>query len=216
MTPMFQYITLVLVGLAIGSFLNVCIWRMPRSQSIVLPSSRCPLCSMPLRALDNVPVLSYIALTGKCRYCKGRISPRYPLVETLNALLYVAVLYRFGMGWHLPFQLAFVSSLIVITFIDLDFQIIPDSITLPGIPVALLAGSLLLPDPFLRAELLGYKASGIGAVLGFGLFYGVAILSRGTRHRTEKRHLPGMILLNLDRHLRIVDKAVSELKKDLA
>lgn len=173
------YVVLALLGLVVGSFLNVCIWRMPRGQSIVMPSSRCPSCGTPIRVLDNIPVLSYLLLGGRCRHCGARISPRYPLVEALNALLYVMVLYRFGMGWHLPFYLAFVSGLIVITFIDLDFQIIPDWITLAGIPIGLVAGSLLLPDPFLRMAPLGYKASVIGALGGFGLFYAVALLSRG-------------------------------------
>jgi leader peptidase (prepilin peptidase)/N-methyltransferase len=175
----FLYIFFALIGLVIGSFLNVCIWRVPRGQSVVVPSSRCPSCGTPLGALDNVPVLSYLFLGGRCRYCKGRISLRYPLVEALNAALYVMVLERFGLGWHLPFYLAFVSSLIVIAFIDLDFQIIPDWITLTGIPIGLLAGSLILPDPFMRMDPLGYKASVIGALGGFGLFYAVAVLSRG-------------------------------------
>lgn len=176
---MFQYIIVVLFGLAVGSFLNVCIWRMPRGQSIIIPSSRCPSCNTPIRALDNIPVLSYMLLRGRCRDCSTRIALRYPLVEALNAAMYGAVLYRFGTGWHLPFYLVFVSSLIVITFIDLDFQIIPDRITLAGIPVALIAGFFILPDPFLRTEHLGYAASGIGALAGFGLFYAVAVLSRG-------------------------------------
>lgn len=173
------YLVLALFGLMTGSFLNVCIWRLPRGESVVLPFSHCPLCNAPIRALDNIPLLSYVLLGGKCRRCRGRISPRYPLVEGLNAVLYAAVFYRYGMGWHLPVYLAFVSSLIVITFIDIDFQIIPDSITLPGIPVGLLAGSLILPEPFSRAGLLGFKASIIGAAAGFCFFYAVAFLSRG-------------------------------------
>lgn len=175
----FEYIALAVFGLLAGSFLNVCIWRMPRGQSIISPSSRCPSCGTPIRAWENVPVLSYVLLRGRCRYCKARISARYPFVEALNGLLYVLVLYRFGVGLHLPFYLAFVSSLIVITFIDLDFQIIPDRITLVWIPVGLLAGSLLLPDPFMRAGALGWQASLSGAASGFGLFYAVALLSRG-------------------------------------
>jgi leader peptidase (prepilin peptidase)/N-methyltransferase len=175
----FDAAVLAVFGLLVGSFLNVCIWRIPRGQSIISPSSRCPSCSVPIRALENIPVLSYLVLRGRCRHCKARISFRYPFVEALNGLLYVLVLYRFGMGWHLPFYLAFVSSLIVITFIDLDFQIIPDRITLVWIPVGLLAGSLLLPDPFMRAEELGWQSSVIGAASGFGLFFAVAFLSRG-------------------------------------
>jgi leader peptidase (prepilin peptidase)/N-methyltransferase len=175
----FTYIVLALFGLVVGSFLNVCIWRIPRSQSIISPSSRCPSCDSPIRPMDNIPIVSYLLLGGKCRYCKAGISLRYPLVEGMNALLYLLVFNRFGMGWHLPVYLAFVSSLVVITFIDLDFQIIPNSITLPGIPIGLLAGSFLLPDPFMRADNLGLAASVIGAIGGFGFFWAVAVLSRG-------------------------------------
>ncbi len=152
---------------------------MPRDKSIVVPLSYCPVCNTPIKAWDNIPILSYIILGGKCRACKAGISFRYPLVELLNALLYVALIWRFGIGWHTLFYFAFVSALMAITFIDLEFQIIPDSITLPGILVGLIAGSLVLPDPFLRWSLLGYKASVLGAVSGFGLFYIVAVLSKG-------------------------------------
>jgi leader peptidase (prepilin peptidase)/N-methyltransferase len=100
-------------------------------------------------------------------------------VESLNAALWALVYWRFGIGWHLPVYLVFVSALIAITFIDLDFQIIPDPITLPGIPLGLLAGIFLLPDPMARMTSLGWKASLTGAATGFGLYYAVAVLSRG-------------------------------------
>ena len=173
------YLVLIAFGLVIGSFLNVCIYRMPRDISVVFPSSRCPSCNSAIRAWDNIPVLSYVVLGGKCRHCKAKISARYPLVEALNAALYAAVFWRYGLGWPFAGYCVFCSVLVVITFIDLDFQIIPDRITLPGIPIGLVAGSLLLPDPFLRATLLGYKASLIGMVAGGGFFYLVAVLSRG-------------------------------------
>lgn len=173
------YIAAFLLGSVVGSFLNVCIHRIPRVQSIIKPSSRCPSCNTPIKPWDNIPILSYIILHGRCRSCKAGISLRYPVVEAINALLYTAVLWRFGPGWHTLVYLTFVSSLIVITLIDLDFQIIPDSITLPGIPIGLFAGSLILPDPLFRISLLGYKASIIGFLVGGGLFYAVALLSRG-------------------------------------
>jgi leader peptidase (prepilin peptidase) / N-methyltransferase len=162
-------------GALIGSFLNVCIYRMPRDRSIVWPSSRCTSCSNPIRPWDNIPVLSFLLLGGKCRICKAPISLRYPLVEALNALFYVFLLWRFGPDWPFLIFALFSSALIVITFIDLDFQIIPDRISLPGIPVGLLAGSLLLPDPFMRAESLGWRASLIGVVSGFLLYYSIAV-----------------------------------------
>ena len=166
-------------GSAIGSFLNVCIYRMPRNMSVIAPASRCPHCNTPIRPYDNIPMLSYILLGGKCRVCKAGISVRYPLVEFLNAALYAAVLWRFGLEWYTAVYCIFCSALILITFIDLDFQIIPDRITLPGIPIALIAGSLLMPDPFVGFSLLGFKASIIGFLVGGGLFYAIAVLSRG-------------------------------------
>lgn len=170
----FLYVSAFALGAAVGSFLNVCIYRMPRGQSIILPASRCPKCGSHIGACDNVPILSYIVLAGKCRDCKGRISPRYPAVEALNGALYVVLLGRFGFGWHAPVYFLFASALVVITFIDLDFQIIPDSITLPGAAVGLFAGSLFLPDPFMRTANLGWLNSVLGAAAGFSLYYLIA------------------------------------------
>ena len=171
------YAVLFVFGSLIGSFLNVCIYRIPRGQSIVWPSSRCPSCGSPIRAYDNIPIVSYLFLWGRCRACKGRISLRYPLVEALNAILYLLVFWRFGWQWSSVMYFIFCSAMVVITFVDLDFQIIPDRITLPGIPIGLAAGSLLLPDPFLRSAELGVLASFIGAASGFVFFYSVAFLS---------------------------------------
>ena len=172
------YIVLFVFGALIGSFLNVCIYRMPRNQSIVWPASRCPSCSNPITPYDNIPIFSYyVLLRGRCRFCKQKISARYPLVEALNACFYLLVFWRFGLGWSSVIYGIFCSAMIVITFIDYDFQIIPDRITLPGIPLGLVAGSLLLPDPFLRAVALGFKASVIGAISGFSFFSLVAFLS---------------------------------------
>lgn len=179
MNDLVLYAIVFIFGSIVGSFLNVCIYRIPRRKSIIMPSSYCPSCNTPVKIWDNIPIISYIMLAGRCRACKENISLRYPVVEAVNALFYAAVLWRFGMGWHTLFYFAFVSSLIVITFIDLDFQIIPDSITLPGILIGLIAGSFLLHDPFFRWTLLGFKASIIGAVTGFCLFYLIAVLSCG-------------------------------------
>jgi leader peptidase (prepilin peptidase)/N-methyltransferase len=173
---MFIYIIAFIFGSVVGSFLNVCIFRMPRRLSIILPSSRCPSCNTPIKPWDNIPIVSYIFLGGKCRFCKAKISFRYPLVEMLNAVLYVLILWRFDFGWHTLVYFIFSSSLIIITFIDLDFQIIPDRITLSGIPIGFLAGSFLLPDPFARSSLLGIKGSLIGMIAGFGVFYLVALI----------------------------------------
>lgn len=169
------YLIVFLFGAVIGSFLNVCIYRIPRDLSIVWPSSRCPSCGSPIRPWDNIPVLSYLLLGGKCRSCRAGISIRYPVVEALNGAFYLLLMWRFGPYWHTLVYALFCSAMIVITFIDLDFQIIPDRITLPGIPLGLLAGSMLLPDPFLRAVPLGWKASLIGAASGFLFYYFIAV-----------------------------------------
>lgn len=165
------------LGAVVGSFLNVCIYRIPRNISVVFPSSRCPGCSNPIRVFDNIPILSYFLLRGKCRHCGKAIELRYPLVEAMNAFFYAALLWRYGLGWDFAVYCIFSSSLIVITFIDLDFQIIPDRITLAGIPAGLLAGSFLLPDPFMRSSMLGFKASLIGALSGFLFYYLIAYIS---------------------------------------
>ena len=175
MHSLLPYVLTFALGLIVGSFLNVCIYRIPRGLSIIMPSSRCPSCNTPIKPWDNIPIVSYILLRGKCRYCKVRISLRYPLVELLNAVLYLMVFLRFGFGLHTAVYFVFSSALIVITFIDIDFQIIPDRITLAGIPLGFLAGSFLLPDPFARSSLLGIKASLIGLGSGFGLFSLVAL-----------------------------------------
>ncbi len=175
-----EYFIVIVFGLLIGSFLNVCIYRVPEGLSIVSPGSRCPACGTDIKFYDNIPVISYIFLMGKCRSCKAKVSARYPFIEFLNALLYAVVLNRFGMDspWILFVYLFFVSTLIVIFFIDLDHQIIPNSITYPGIPIAVILGSTILPDPFMRTELLGLKASVIGFVAGGGFFYLVAVAGK--------------------------------------
>jgi len=176
MEALIPYLIVSLFGLIVGSFLNVCIYRIPRGLSIIIPSSRCPSCNTPIKPWDNIPIVSYILLGGKCRFCKAKISFRYPLVELLNAIMYALILWRFDFGWHTVIYFVFSSSLIVITFIDLDFQIIPDKITLSGIPIGFLVGSFLLPDPFARSSLLGMKESLIGMATGFGLFYLIALI----------------------------------------
>ena len=176
-------IAIFIFGLIIGSFLNVCIYRLPREISIVSPSSACPACKNPIKPWDNIPLLSYIMLKGKCRNCGERISIRYPMVELLNGILYLLVLFFFGAGWHLLFLFAFVSAMIVITLIDIEFQIIPDVITLPGIIIGILSSSFLLPDPLLGINpsetIVGFTNSLFGILLGGGLFYLIAVVSKG-------------------------------------
>lgn len=174
MHDIISYIIVFIFGSIVGSFLNVCIYRIPRNLSILIPSSRCPSCDTPIKLWDNIPILSYIFLSGRCRTCKAKITLRYPLVELLNALFYILVLWRFGFGWDTLVYFVFCSVLIVAAFIDLDFQIIPDRITLPCIPIGIIFGSLFLTDPFARHSTLGIKSSLIGVFVGFGFYYLIA------------------------------------------
>jgi len=134
----------VLFGLIVGSFLNVCIIRIPERKSIVLPASACPKCGAPIRPYDNVPVLSYVLLAGKCRQCKTRISPMYPLVEVLTALLFFACYRAFGLSAEAVKWAAFSALMIVLVFTDLRERILPDVVNYTGLAIGL-AISLLTP-----------------------------------------------------------------------
>jgi leader peptidase (prepilin peptidase) / N-methyltransferase len=120
-----------LLGLVIGSFLNVVIWRVPRKLSVVRPPSHCPQCETPIRPVDNVPVVSWLLLRGKCRHCGNPIPVRYPLVEAANGVLFAAVAARFGSAWELPAYLVLTAALLAISLIDLEHFIVPDRITAP-------------------------------------------------------------------------------------
>ncbi len=163
-------------GSCIGSFLNVCIYRLPREQSIVRPRSRCPSCQHPIAWYDNIPLLSYLALWGACRYCGQRISWRYPVVELLTGLATLAVVSWFGLTPVTFVYLALVCALIVASFIDLEFQIIPDEISLGGLAVGLLL-SLLIPALHgTDSRWLSLGRSVIGVLVGGGLLYGTGLL----------------------------------------
>ncbi len=155
-------------GAAIGSFLNVCIHRIPLKASIIKPGSRCPFCQHPLRFYDNLPIVSYLWLKGKCRDCGAKISWRYPVVELLTAVLAVMLFVKFGLTLKFLVHFLFVSALVVITFIDLDHQIIPDIITLPGIPLFFLAAVFICQIHWLESL--------IGLLIGGGVLFTIAIL----------------------------------------
>jgi leader peptidase (prepilin peptidase)/N-methyltransferase len=146
------------LGLAIGSFLNVVVHRLPRGESLVSPGSRCPACGHALGALDNVPVLSYLALGGRCRRCRARISVRYPVVELVTAAVFIAHYLVFGWTPLLAVRLLFAAGLVALFAIDLEHHLLPDAITLPGIGVGL-AASLWLP-PGIRDAIIGTLAGG--------------------------------------------------------
>ena len=152
------YLFIVLFGLIVGSFLNVCIYRLPRDLSVVWPASRCTACGREISWYENVPVLSYAVLLGRCRTCREPISLVYPLVEILTAGVFAATYAAFGLSWLLPIRLAFVSAMIVLLVIDLEHQILPNEITVPGIVVGLAASFLAAPGP--RDALIGAAAGG--------------------------------------------------------
>jgi leader peptidase (prepilin peptidase)/N-methyltransferase len=173
----FPFVSLVvfIFGAMIGSFLNVCIIRLPKDESIVTPPSHCPHCNAEIPFYDNIPLLSYLILRGRCRFCRERISPRYFSVELLMGGLAVALLFHFGLSAAYFVYFAFAAALVVISFIDLDEQIIPDAITLPGIGLGLIAALLQYPwptDPLAIPPSL--LSSALGAFIGAGCLFLVA------------------------------------------
>jgi len=151
------------LGAMIGSFLNVVIHRYPREESIVFPPSHCPACDAPIRWFDNVPLLSFAILLGRCRACRQPISWRYPLVELANALFYLAIFLHTGPQIAFPFLAAVVSMLIVLIYIDAEIQILPDVIDVPGIVIGLAVGALGL---YASAPMLILSESWLDAALG--------------------------------------------------
>lgn len=166
-------VTLIFIlGLVIGSFLNVCIYRIPRGESLIQPLySVCPKCNHRLFPPDLVPLLSFLLLKGKCRYCENQIAYRYFFIELLTGILFVLVYWHLGWTWSLLSLWLFVALLIVVAFIDLEHQIIPNKVNLfgfiSGITLNLFIGNLSLLNMF-----LGFLVSG-------GLLFLIALLSRG-------------------------------------
>ncbi|HEY2923414.1 MAG TPA: prepilin peptidase, partial [Candidatus Eisenbacteria bacterium] len=156
------------IGLILGSFLNVVIARLPRGQSIVSPPSRCPRCKERIRPWDNIPVLSYILLRGRCRHCRRSISWRYPVVELTSGILLLLLVHRVDNPLLLVPQAAFVLALLAIAWIDLDTKTIPDVVTIPGVGLGL-AASLFAP-PGLAGALLGALCGGVSLWLVGALY----------------------------------------------
>lgn len=157
-----------IIGLLVGSFLNVCIWRIPRQKSIVSPSSHCPQCGHPIKARDNIPLISYLLLRGKCRFCGGRISFRYPLVEFLTGVIFLLLFLKFGAGIEFFSSLILSSILIMVFFIDLEHLLIPDKIVFPGLIIGILFSfSPGSPTPLKALE---------GLLLGGGALYLIALI----------------------------------------
>jgi len=174
----------ILIGLAIGSFLNVCISRLPADESIVAPRSRCPQCKTPISNRDNIPIVSYLLLGGRCRNCKEKISIRYPLIEAFTAAVSALIYLKFGLGVEWLVYFLFCAALIVLAFIDADHRILPDVITLNGLWIGLAISIFLwLPGPLIARllqwvgvtepgpRLTSIVSSLIGAAVGGGLLW---------------------------------------------
>lgn len=162
-----------IVGVVIGSFLNVVIWRVPRGESVVSPPSHCPGCDTPIAPRDNVPLVSWLVLRGRCRHCGEPISPRYPLVELVTGVLFALIAWHFGLSWELPAYVYLGAIAVALALIDIDVHRLPNSIVLPSYPVV--AVLLLLPavidsrwDDYLRAAL--------GAAVLFAFYFLLAFI----------------------------------------
>lgn len=184
-----------LFGLLIGSFLNVCIHRLPKEESIIAPRSRCPHCGQPIRWYDNIPLASFVLLGGRCRDCRGAISFRYPLVELLTGALFAILISDFGLTLAALKYAAFVSMMLVLAFADLADRILPDEITLGGAAAGVLLSLFQLVPPgvaylllslsrvTLSPRLLSLAESLLGALVAAGLLYLVAEIYYRIRHR---------------------------------
>ena len=169
MTPLTWHVVIIfsaVFGSVVGSFLNVCIFRIPTGKSIVFPRSHCTNCQYPIRLYDNIPIISYLILKGRCRNCNAEISPIYPAVEILTAILSLLLFLRYGFSLQYLLTFIFVCALIIITFIDLEHQIIPDVITLPGIPIFFLSAVFVMN--------IRYLDSLLGILIGGGCLYLIA------------------------------------------
>lgn len=172
------YLLIFILGSMIGSFLNVCIYRMPREESIVSPRSRCVACKKPIPWYDNIPFLSYICLLGKCRFCKEKISPRYFVVELLSALAFLVLFRYFGFTAKFWIYSLVTFGLIVVTFVDLEFQIILDRVSIGGLVLGIILSVFILDLHGSLTWKHGFIDSVIGALVGGGIIYLTGVLGQ--------------------------------------
>jgi len=154
-------VLIFILGLIVGSFSNVCIYRIPRNESIIYPASHCPKCRSNISPKDNIPLLSYILLKGRCRNCKSKISIQYPIVELLTGLIYLIIYLTYGLSIQSLIYIILSSALIIIAFIDLNEQVIPEVISLPGIVIGLILSFFV---PYIL-----FINSALGIVIGGGI-----------------------------------------------
>lgn len=172
------YIFVFIFGAVVGSFLNVCIYRLPRAESIVFPSSHCPNCNRPIPWYYNLPLISYIVLSGRCKFCKAKISFRYLVVECLNAVIFTVLFWRFGAKPELAIYATLFSALIVISFIDIEHWIIPDEISLPGAAMGLIISGVYPALQEHTSRLLSLRDSFLGIIFGFVSLYLIGLIGK--------------------------------------
>ena len=161
-------VSLSLLGLIVGSFSNVCIYRIPKNESIIYPASHCPKCHSNIKALDNIPLLSYILLKGRCRNCKSKISIQYPVVEFLTGFIYLIIYLIYGLTIQTLIYIILSSALIITAFIDLNEQIVPDVISLPGIAIGFIISFFVPYISFVNSALGVVVGGGIILIIGLG------------------------------------------------
>jgi leader peptidase (prepilin peptidase)/N-methyltransferase len=165
MENLWYALVLFVFGTAIGSFLNVVICRIPKEESIVFPSSRCPNCHTPLKWRHNIPILSWIFLRGKCAFCHAPISAQYPFVELIAGLLFVILYLKLGLVWHLPFVLASFSALFALVMIDFKYYAVPDSVNFFALTIALIQPDFITAAANAAMAALGLYLLGLGVSL---------------------------------------------------
>jgi leader peptidase (prepilin peptidase) / N-methyltransferase len=170
------YVTVALLGLAIGSFLNVVIYRVPRDISLITPASCCPNCQTPIKPWHNVPVFGWLYLRGRCHECRAPISVRYPLIEACTALLFLAITARFGLSAELPAYLYLAAIAVTLAMIDFDVQRLPDSIVLPSYVVGVL---LLMPAGAVRANWWSAERGLLAMTILFFVYFGLSMAYPG-------------------------------------
>jgi leader peptidase (prepilin peptidase)/N-methyltransferase len=159
-------ILIFILGLIVGSFNNVCIYRIPRNESIIYPASHCPKCNSKIKPVDNIPLLSYILLKGRCRNCKSKISIQYPIVELLTGLIYLLIYLAYGLSVQTLIYIILSSALIIIAFIDLNEEIVPDVISLPGIVIGFILSFFVPYISFMNSALGVLVGGGIILIIG--------------------------------------------------
>ncbi|MBS5306916.1 prepilin peptidase [Clostridium tertium] len=167
-------ILILIIGLCIGSFLNVCIYRIPREESIAFPPSHCTSCGYELKAVDLIPIISYLFLKGKCRKCGEKISIKYPLVELLNGVLYLLIFLKFGLSLSFVFYSLLTSLLIVISYIDLDSKYIYSSTTILGV---VLAAIYIVVGLYTKD--ISISNNVLGGAIGYGIIYLIVVITKG-------------------------------------